>query len=307
MDRGRRRSYALVIVLLGALWGSSYLFIKVAVREWEPSTMTMVRLLIAGPLLLAVPVTRVGVAGARRELLAAWRPLLVLACLNVAAPYVLIAWGETHIDSGVAAVANSTPALFVAILAPRFFPSERVTGVRIVGLLAGLGGVALLAGVQPEGGGWAVLGTLAVVLASLSYAVAALFAQARVQRIHTDVLLSGSILVGALLLVPPGLAQLPSEAPGWKSTLSIVALAVFGTVAGLLLYYRLIAEFGSGRALLVGYVYPLFAVLYGALLLDEPVSAAMLGGMALILAGVAVGSGALRRPTRSPPTAVPLS
>jgi drug/metabolite transporter (DMT)-like permease len=151
------------------------------------------------------------------------------------------------------------------------------------------------------------VGTLAVVLASFSYAVSALFAQARASRIQFDVLVSGSILVGGLLLVPPGLAQLPSATPTWKSTLSILGLTLFGTVVGLLLYYRLIAEYGSGRALLVGYVYPVFAVVYGALLLDEPVTAAMLGGMALVLAGVAVGSGGLRRPSRSRPTAAPQS
>lgn len=282
------------LVLLAAIWGSSYLFIKVAVGGLEPSTLVSFRLLLSAPLLFLAPVARVGARAAWAELRAAWLPSLVLGVVNAALPYMLIAWGEKHVDSGVAAIANSTVPMFVALLAIRLRPSERVTGLRLAGFAIGLGGVALLAGVHPEGGWWAVAGTLAVVAASLSYGFSSLYAQGRISDVRGDVLATGSIGVGGLVLLPAALLQLPAEAPGPRAWLSVVALALLGTVAAQLIFFRLIAGYGSARTTLVSYVFPVFAVLYGAAILDEPLTAAKLGGMATILAGVALGSGLVR-------------
>jgi drug/metabolite transporter (DMT)-like permease len=293
------RRFVVPLVLLGALWGASYLFIKVAVGDLAPTTMVCFRLLGAAPFLFAFLCVRAGsVAAAWRELRGAWLASLVLGIANAAVPYVLIGWGEKHVDSGVAAIANSTVPIFVALLAIRFRPSERVLGTRLLGILAGLGGVALLAGVNPHGGWWAVAGTLAVVAASVCYASASLFAQGRLEHASGAALATGMMTVGGVLLLPIGLAQLPEHEPGWNAIGAVVALALAGTVVAQILYMHLIETAGASRAALVNYVYPIFAVAYGAIFLSEPITAEKLGGMALILAGIGLGSGALRLPRR---------
>lgn len=304
--QARERTYAVLIVSLGAIWGSSYLLIKVAVRDFEPTVVVMLRLLLSGPLLLLVPVARAGVRGAAAELRAAWRPVAVLALVNAAVPYLLITWGEKHVDAGVGAVANSAVPIFVALLALRFRRSERVIGLRLVGLGLGLGGVALLAGVHPEGGGWAVVGTLAIVLAALSYACAVMFAQSRVENVRGDVLASGSIVLAGLLVLPAALVQLPAHGAGAPEWGCVLALAFVGTTVAQLVYFRLIGDYGSSRTSLVSYLFPAFGVVEGALVLGERVTAGKLGGMALILAGVALASGLLR-PARRRRAAAPLA
>lgn len=173
------RGYVVSISLLAAVWGASYLFIKVAVRDVEPATLVFIRVALVALLLVPFVLATRGVRRGAAELRAAAVPALVLGTINAAIPFTLIAWGETHIDSGVAAVANATVPLFVVLVAIRVRPSERATGARLAGIVLGLVGVVLLAGTQPGGGWWAVAGTLAVVLASLSYACGALYGQGR--------------------------------------------------------------------------------------------------------------------------------
>src|ERR687893_2551055 len=137
-----------MLLLLAALWGASYLFIKVAVDDIEPAPMMTIRLLGAAVPLLAYVIWRFGRQTAVGHLRRAWRATLVLGVANAALPFTLIAWGEKHIDSSVAAIANATVPLFVVLLAVRFRPSERATGARLVGILLGLVGVGVLSGAQ---------------------------------------------------------------------------------------------------------------------------------------------------------------
>ena len=137
--------------------------------------------------------------------------------INGALPFTLIAWGETHIDSGVAAIANASVPIFVALLAIKFNPAERSSGMKLVGILVGLLGVGVLAGVHPEGGGWAVAGTLAVVLASLSYAAGGLYGQRALGRaIRACARDRVDALRRARSCCRSPLFQLPDHAPGWK-------------------------------------------------------------------------------------------
>jgi drug/metabolite transporter (DMT)-like permease len=283
------RQYAFLLLVLGAIWGSSYLFIKIGVRDLSPAVLIEIRLACAGPILLAFAVSRSGVAAVRR----AWREGIVLGVLNAAVPFTLIAWGETYVDSGVAAVANASVPIFVAILAFWFVPSERSTGLRAVGVVVGIAGVAVLAGVHPEGGWNGALGTGAIVLASISYAAANLYAGRRM-GVGGPVLAAASIVVAFVALAPLALASLPSHAPGWKSVGSGVVLGLFGTALAQILAYRLIRLYGSSRAALVAYMLPAFALAYGAVFLDEALTIQKLAGLLLILGGVGLGSGALR-------------
>ncbi|HEY2542225.1 MAG TPA: DMT family transporter [Gaiellaceae bacterium] len=298
------RRYAFLLVVLGAIWGSSYLFIKVGVRELSPAVLIEVRLLFAAPVLVAFAWQRYGWAAMRRG----WREGLVLAVLNAAVPFTLIAWGEKSIDSGTAAVANSSVPIFVALLAVFFVPSERSTGWRLVGVLLGLVGVAVLAGVHPQGGWLGAVGVGAIVVASVSYAAANLYAGRRM-RVGGPVLAAVSMAGAFVLLLPLALTTLPAHAPGWKSVGSGAVLGLLGTALAQILSYRMIRLYGSSRSVLVAYMLPAFALFYGAVFLGEGLSYQKLVGLVLISAGVALGSGAVRvasRRVRRAPARQPL-
>jgi drug/metabolite transporter (DMT)-like permease len=294
------RSYVIYIGLLAAFWGASYMFIKVAGRAFEPTTMIMLRLLIASSLLLLVLAVQRGWAATVAEMRALGWEGFALGLVNGAIPFTLIAWGERHIDSGVAAIANASMPIFVVLLAIRWKPSETVRGLRLVGFVVGLVGVGVLAGIHPEGGWWGAVGTLAVVVASASYAVGSLWGQRLIARTSGLVLSTTSMLGGLLVLVPFGLAQLPSNVPGWKPTGSVIALAVIGTAVAQIIAYRALRSDGAARLSLVTYLLPATALIYGVALLGEPLTWQELAGMVLILGGVAVGSGAVRFPRRQP-------
>jgi drug/metabolite transporter (DMT)-like permease len=283
-----RRGYAVLLFVLGAIWGSSYLFIKVGVRDLSPAALIDLRLLFAAPILVVFAWRRYG----RAALLRGWREGAVLGVINAAVPFTLIAWGERWVDSGTAAVANSSVPIFVALLAVFFVPSERSTGLRLVGVLLGLVGVAILAGVHPQGGWRGTVGIVAIVLASVSYAAANLYAGRRM-AVGGPVLAAVSMTVAFFLLLPLALSTLPARTPGWKSVASAIALGLAGTALAQILSYRMIRLYGSSRSVLVAYMLPAFALFYGAVFLDEALTYQKLGGLALIALGVALGSGAV--------------
>jgi drug/metabolite transporter (DMT)-like permease len=292
--------YPLLLVVLGATWGASYLFIKVGVRDLSPAALIEIRLLCAVPVLLAFAWRRYGSVA----LLRARREAVVLGVINAAVPFTLIAWGEERVDSGTAAVANSSVPIFVALLAYLFVPHERSTGLRLVGIVLGLAGVAVLAGVGPAGGRGGAVGTGAIVLASVSYAAANLYAGRRIAA-GGPVLAATSMTVALVLLLPLALATLPAHVPGWKALGSAVALGLLGTAFAQLIAYRLIRLYGSARAVLANYLLPAFALLYGAVILSEPVTAQKLAGLVLITGGVALGAGAARLSRRGPVAETP--
>jgi drug/metabolite transporter (DMT)-like permease len=280
-----------LLAIVAAIWGASYLFIKVAVDEVEPTAMMFFRLVLASAVLVPLIVWRLGRRDAVQGVRATgWRSFGV-GLLNAALPFTLIAWGEKHIDSGIAAIANASVPIFVVLLALRFNPSERVRGLRLAGILVGLVGVGVLTGLHPEGGWLAVAGTLAVVAASLSYAGANHFVQHNYSSTAPLVTATVSSLTGAVILLPFALFQLPDEPPSWEAVGSIVALGVLATAVALLFFYRMLSLYGAARSSLVTYLLPPTALLYGVLILDEEITLNAALGLVLILAGVALGSG----------------
>jgi drug/metabolite transporter (DMT)-like permease len=221
---------------------------------------------------------------------ASWRELAIMAALNSAIPFWLLSFGETRIDSGLAAVIQAAAPIFTVLIAIRYDPSQRARGTRLAGILVGFLGVALLVGAQRGGD---VIAALAVVATALCYAAAALFGGRRLAHLPPLGMAFGTMVAATLLIAPFGLAQLPGEAPGWKPTLSILVLGVVGTGIAYILYYAIILGAGASRAILVTYLVPAIALLYGAVFLDEAVTAVALGGLALVLAGVALGTGAV--------------
>ena len=297
------RGYVALLLLLAAIWGASFMFIKIAVDELAPTTTMALRLVLSAIPLLAIVIYKRGFGPATTEMHSIIRAAMILGVLSTALPFTLIAWGETRIDSGVAAIGNASMPIFVALLALRFRKSERATGSKAVGVVLGLIGVGVLTGVNPEGGWAGAAGTLAVILASISYAVSTLYIQTLLDNVHNDVLAAASVTWGALFLFPFGAVQAPSQFPSWGVIASVLALALLGTVAGQLIYFRLVYQYGSARASLVVYLLPVTALFYGALLLGEPITASAIVGLVLILTGTALGSGVMRMPRRRPAVA----
>jgi drug/metabolite transporter (DMT)-like permease len=288
------RGYVISLLGLSFLWGSSFMFIEIALDEMEPTTLMALRLAFAAVALVPILMVQRGVRRTATDLRAAGRALWILGVVNAAIPFTLIAWGQQHIDSGIAAIANASLTIFVVLLAIRFRPSERATGLRLAGIVAGLIGVAVLTGAEFDGGWWGVIGTLAVVSAAFLYATGALYAQSSVAHTDSVVLVTGSTITGTLFLLPFALAQLPPALPSWEALGAVAVLGFGGMAAGQLLYFVIIERYGSARAALVTYLLPVIALALGAVFLDEPVEVTALIGLVLILGGVAFGSGMVR-------------
>ncbi|MFL5925309.1 MAG: DMT family transporter [Gaiellaceae bacterium] len=284
------RRHLTMLLVLAALWGASFMFIKIGDRELDPLTLVGFRMALGALTLVPIVAVTVGVRRTLRELRAAAGPLIVIGLVNSAIPIYAISWAETRIDSGLTAILQASAPLFTALLAMRFSQDERVGRLRLVGLFIGFGGVALLVGAQPQG---EIVAGLAVVFSALCYAAAALYSK-RVREVSPLVTALGALTVATLATLPPGLFRLPDHAPGWKVTASVLTLGIAGTGLAYILYYGLLAGAGASRSILITYLVPTFALVYGAVLLGEPVTAAAIGGLALVLAGVALGTGGIR-------------
>ena len=283
------------LLLLGAIWGAAFLFIRIAVPEFGPFALVEVRVTVAAVVLL-------GMVAARRQLAqlrGRWGALTVIGALNTAVPFTLFAFATRTVPAGFAAVLNATVPLFGAVLGVVFF-KETMPRTRAVGLAMGFVGVAVLVSgkLAIAGGPLAIAAALA---ASSMYAMAAHLTRRLLPGVPTLVAAAGSLVASvALLLVPAALtwpAQLPSAA-AWGATL---ALALAGTAFGYILYFRLLERSGPTSAMAVTYLIPLFGMVWGALFLRETITPTMLLGCASILAGVAVTTGLLT-PTRRPST-----
>jgi drug/metabolite transporter (DMT)-like permease len=285
-----RRNAALLVVL-SAIWGSSFLFIKLGVDELEPTVVALGRLFVGAAILLPIAASRGGLGLLRPHL----RTIATLGLLNNALPFWLFGFAETRISSGLAAVIQAAAPIFTVLLAIRLDPTQRATGTRLAGIGVGFVGVALLVGAQTGG---QIVGALAVLAASLCYAASALIAGKRAGPIPPLHLAAGQLACGLVLMAPFGLLQLPDEAPPAKAVLAIVALGALGSAVAYVLYFALIARAGASRAILVTYLVPAFALVYGAVFLDEAVTASALAGLVLILAGTTLATGVarLRRP-----------
>jgi drug/metabolite transporter (DMT)-like permease len=285
------RRHLIMLFVLAALWGASFMFIKIGDRELHPFTLVGFRMALGALTLVPIVLATLGRRQTLAELRAAAGPLIVTGLVNSAIPILSITWAETRIDSGLTAVIQASAPLFTALLALRFSREESVRGLRLAGLVVGFPGVALLVGGKPSG---ELVAGLAVVFAAFCYAAAGLYTGRKLRGVSPLVIALGSLTAAALATLPIGLFQLPSHVTGWKVTASMLALGIAGTGLAYILYYGLISGAGASRAILITYLVPTFAVVYGAVLLGESVTAATIGGLALVLAGVALGTGALR-------------
>jgi drug/metabolite transporter (DMT)-like permease len=276
---------------LAALWGASFMFIKIGDRELDPLLLVGIRMTLGALTLVPIVLVRFGVRETVGELRrAAWR-LALTGLVNSAVPIFAISWAETRIDSGLTAIIQASAPLFTAVLAVAFVHAERVTGARLAGLVMGFGGVALLVGVQPKGH---LVAGLAVVFSALCYAVAALWTARRMRDVQPLVLSLGALTAASVATLPAGLTRLPERFPSSGVTAAMLALGIAGTGLAYILYYSILTGAGASRGILITYLVPAVALAYGVLLLGEPLTLAAFAGLGLVLLGVALGTGGLR-------------
>jgi drug/metabolite transporter (DMT)-like permease len=276
-----------LLLLLSSIWGSSFLFIKLGVDELEPAVVVLGRTVVGALVLLPLLAGRGGLGVLRGHV----RTIVALGALNNALPFWLLGFAETRIDSGLTAVIQAAAPVFTVVLAAWIDRSQRVHGSRLVGIGVGFLGVVLLVGVQ-EGG--QLVGAIAVIGTALCYAVSVLVAGRTVRTLPPLQVSIGQLAAGAVLIAPFGIAQAPSEPPSPGAIAAVVALGALGSGVAYLLYFALIASAGAARAILVTYLVPAFALVYGVVFLDETVTVSALAGLALILGGTALATGAMR-------------
>jgi drug/metabolite transporter (DMT)-like permease len=275
--------------MLGLIWGSSFLLIKVAVEELGPLPLVSVRIGLAA-LFMAVflRLTRRAWPHERTEIAA----LLYVGVMNTAVPFTLITWGEQDIDSGLATVLNSTVPLFTLVFAHFALSDERITPQKVAGLAMGFVGVAILASRDADSSSPNPLsGQLAVLAASVSYATSAVVIRRYLRRVDPFTIAGGSLMIGGVLVILTTLITTPLPAVnslGADTVLAVITLALLNTVVAYFLFYHLIDTWNATRTTLVTYVMPPVGVTLGALFLDEPVDWKIVAGAVLILGGIVV-------------------
>ena len=284
--------------MLGAIWGASYLLIKIGIRDMSPWMVAWARIALAAVILVPLA-ARVGALRPARETGIAW--LFLLGAIQVAGPFVLIGAAEQEIDSGLAGILVAGAPLFTALLAIRLDDDERSHGMRLVGILLGLAGVAILLGVDVGGSSAELAGALAVLLAALGYAVGGFMVKRRLASVPPIGIAAWVMITSTALLLPLAALTTPTDVPGAGPVAAVAGLGVVGTGIAFAIFYDLMSTVGPARTFIVTYLAPGFAVVYGAVLLDEHVTAATIAGLVLILAGSWLGGGgrlALRRRRR---------
>ncbi len=294
-----RRSWTLLLIL-AAIWGASYLFIKVGLRDLDPVMIAFARIALAALVLVPLAATR----GALRGLVEKAPLVFLLGAVQAAGPFLLIALGEQEIASSLAGILVASTPIFTALLAIWVDHDERAEGLRLVGILAGIVGVVVLLGVDLGGSSAALLGGLAVVLAGLGYAIGGFMVKHRFREFQ-PIGVAGAVMVAStLLLLPAAAFSLPEDGVALGPIASVVALGVLGTGVAFALFYELMTTVGPARTFVVTYLAPAFAVVYGATLLDEEITAATIAGMVLIVSGSYLAAEG-RLPGRRRPVAEP--
>lgn len=289
------------LVLLAVLWGGSFLFIRVAVPTLGPFALMEGRTALAAAVLLlcAVVVRRLP------KLRAYWRQFLVLGAVNSAVPFTLIAFAQLELTASLAAILNSTTVLFTALVAA-FWTGEPLTRGKILGVLLGVVGVAVLVGWDPVAlSGTVIISIAAMLVASFFYAVGSTYAKKTFVGRPPLEMAIGQQGGAALVLMIPALAAfppvpLPGGAPSWTVALCLLGLAVFSTAVAYLLYFRLLTNVGPTSTVTVTFLVPVFGLLFGVGLLGEPFGFGTLAGLGIILLSVAlvtgIGFGGVKKP-----------
>jgi drug/metabolite transporter (DMT)-like permease len=295
----------ITFVALGFMWGSSYLFIKLAVDSFGTFTLISLRLLIGAAFLwLVMRLWRTPLPRDRRV----YGHLIVMSVINIAIPFCLITWAEQSVDSALAAILNATVPLFVIVIAPLFLPDEPIRINGVLGLMIGFLGVLLIVSPGLAAAAGTVPGQIALLGSSFAYAIGNVYSRRNIQgqpaMIPAVFQVSFALLiVGTLALVfeRPWATATP-DAEAW---FSVIWLGIVGSGMAYLAYFRLLLTWGATRTSLVAYLLPIVGILLGFIVLREPIDATLIAGTALVIGGVALVNGRWGRRRLFAPTAQP--
>ncbi len=282
-----------MLVLLSIFWGGSFLFVGIAVSDFPAFTIAFLRVAIATGVLWFVLISMRIEWPTKREL---WLSFFVMGVINSAIPFSLIAWGQSHVASGLASILIATTPLFSVVVAHIFADDEPITPMRLAGVAAGLIGVVILIGPSALGNlGTSLFGQLAIILAAILYALSGTYGRRfSKQGVPPLVVATGQVSASTVLLLPAVLLiDQPWQlaAPAVRSWAAIAGLGVISTGAAYLLYFRVLATAGATNILLVNFLVPITAIVLGILVLDEVLLTQHIAGMLLIAAGLALMDG----------------
>ncbi len=275
----------LIFFALGFMWGSSYLFIKLAVDDFGTFTLVALRLLVGAALLWVV------VRLAHQELPREPRMyghLLVMACINITIPFVLITWAERSVDSSMAAILTSPVPLFAIVLSSLFLPDEPIRVNGLIGLIVGFIGVVIVVSPGLTGSGSSLTGEIALLGAAFSYGAGAVYSRRNVRGLRP--MIPAVFQVTFALLITGTLALLTEHpwtaTPDAQAIVSILWLGILGSGLAYLAVFRLFAHWGATRTTLVAYLLPVVGIVLGYLVLAEPIDGRLIGGTALVIGGI---------------------
>lgn len=289
-------AWVIDFVLLAAIWGSSFMFMKTAVAEFGPLPTAAARVTIAAAFLFPMLLWR----GLGKTLLQHWKPMLVVGMLNSGIPFACYAFALLYISSGLSAILNATVPLFGALIAWVWL-KDTLTPWRTVGLVTGFAGVTVLTLSQTRPGTFAadgvhtLLAVLACLTATLCYGIAASFTKKYLQGLPSLLTATGSQLGATVGLALPAVLMWPATQPSLNAWLALLVSGVLCTGVAYILYFRLIESAGPAKALTVTFLIPVFALGYGWTLLSEQVTLTMVVCGIVVMLGTALSSGLLPR------------
>ncbi len=275
------------LLLLSALWGGSFLFIRVAAPVLGPIALVDLRVLIAGLALLVYTI----MTRSKLDLKTRWRHYLIIGIINDAIPFICISTAELHLTAGLAAILNATSPLFGAVIAALWI-KEPLTLKKIIGLLLGIIGVAIVVGWSPLPFSLSLLLSIgASLLAASFYGIGSVYTRVYAKGFGPVSLATCSQLGAGLILIPFTALAPATQTPSWSVLLAVIALALFCTSLGYLLYFWLIENIGPTKALTVTFLVPIFGLLWGYLFLKEPIAVSAFLGFGVILLGTSLVAG----------------
>src|SRR5438270_3317805 len=270
----------LLFIAISVFWGIPYLFIKIAVRELDPTVVVFARVGIAAAVLLPLAVQH----KVLRQVSKRWLAVAVLACVQIVGPFLLISFGEQHIASSLTSLLIAADPLLVVLFALPFDPTERVSGLRLVGLLIGMGGVVTLLGLDVGGDAARLLGAALVLLAAAGYAASALLMKRpAIATLPSLGVVTVECVTATIVVLPLAVTRLPSKIPSLEVIASLLVLGVICTAVAYLIFFALVAEVGASRGTVMTYVNPAVYVLIGVTLLAVPRHAAIIVRFLLII------------------------
>ena len=271
----------LLFIAVSVFWGIPYLFIKIAVRELDPTIVVFARAAIAAVVLIFVSIR----AKTLRQLFQHWLMLLLFSIIHMVGPFLLISYGEQHVSSSLASLLIASMPLQVALFALGFDKGERINGPRLIGMFVGIVGLVILLGFDIGGNGQQWLGAIFILVAATGYAIGAMLLkhQPLVELPRVSVA-AAECSITSLILLPFGLTRLPSTIPSLQVIVSLLILGLICTALALPTFFTLVAEVGPSRATVINYISPAVSVLLGVILLHESLTIATVTGFLLIVA-----------------------